>query len=191
MAIPPRMTWEWIGGVIGSHAIQLMVDSRSSVNVSSHCCQAPLLPLCIVLSEEAKKKVTSPLTESQLQRYRSPRGILSFFLRGVLHGDKEKARTFSTTCENVLTLLPGTFSGTEFMSLFSVCHYAHTIPLKQFHFGLEALDRGSRSVIPEPTVSESTRFSWNKINSQTKRRNLSWLIRGTGHHPMCEPFGVI
>lgn len=98
-ATAPRVTWEWIGGVIGNWTIQLLLDSRSSVNVNSPCCQAPLMPLCTLLSEGVKKKVTSPLTENQFQSYRSPHGILSFFLRSVLHGDKEKARTFSTMCE--------------------------------------------------------------------------------------------
>ena len=133
---PPTVALEWIGGVIGIHATQILLDSRSSVNVNSHCLPASLWPLHTVLSEGVKKKVTYPLTNNQLQNYRSSHGILSFSFRSVLHEDKENARIFSTVCEIVLTLLSCTFSGTEFMSLFSVCYYAQSIPLKPFHFGL-------------------------------------------------------
>lgn len=140
---------------------------------SPTACQAPLLTLPTVLSEGVKKKVTSPLTNNQLQSYRSSHGILSFSLRSVLHEDKEKARTFSTMCKIVLTLLPCTFSGTEFMRLFPVCYYAHSIPLEHFHFGLETLSRGSVNLNTESTVLENLRCSWNKMDYQKIKEEKS------------------
>lgn len=136
--------------------------------------QASLLPLHTVLSEGVKKKVTSSLTNNQLQSYRSSHGILSFSLRSVLHEDKENVRIFFTVCEIVLTLLSCTFSGTEFMSLFSVSYYTQSIPLKLFHFGLETLGRESWHIVPESTVSENLRFSQNKeMNSQIFKEEKS------------------
>lgn len=164
-ATAPRVTWEWIGGVIGNWAIQLLLDSRSSVNVNSPCCQAPLMPLCTLLSEAVTKKVTSPLTENQFQSYRSPHGILSFFLRSVLHGDKEKARTFSTMCEIRWLFCHALSLEQNSWAYFRYAHTVLSVLSKQFHFGLETLDKGSQGGATE-TVWENLRFSRNKMNSQ-------------------------